>query len=79
MFSPKSCFLDEVFSKKPFLDDVFSIHGRDISTMDIHGKDIRRVLKIVMFKNRNRRFSTPVCPFEIIPRRFCGIFRGDSF
>ena len=23
--------------------------------------------------------SAPVCPFEIIPGRFCAIFRGDSF
>ena len=27
----------------------------------------------------NRCFSTPVCPFELIPRRFCAIFLEDSF
>ena len=28
---------------------------------------------------KNAHFSTPVHPFELIPVRFCIIFRGDSF
>ena len=75
VFSKKP-FLDDVFSKKAFLDDVFSMHGRAISTMDIHG--IPRI-SIFYLKIKNLHFSTPVHPFELIPVRFCVIFRGDSF
>ena len=29
--------------------------------------------------NRNGHNLRPACPFELIPRRFCAIFRGDAF
>ena len=36
-------------------------------------------MDILYAERKNLHFSTPVHPFELIPVRFCFIFRGDLF